>query len=270
MIADVRLLPCVLADVHLEMGKLQVALGAAGVEADKGLSLLFGLGGVCLLPNQDVRLLLLHVLSWLGDYEGWVGRHGHLQWRSSLVPVSVSGDSVWESNVQRVCRGLGGRVGSHLGMETLLGVGESKGGVTIARRAIANSGRKRRERSVVLQRKCAGRNEVVVAHWCTHGSWEVGELLCGLLRLLCNHAFLGLEAVRMGRGGGRVDRVVGTEFVIGEGRARVHGCWVRRRGELFVLQRQTSLVGEELRTGVVHDSSVRRHCERRADGRRED
>lgn len=43
VIADIWLLPGVLPDVHLEVGQLQIALGAAGIEADEGLPLLLGL-----------------------------------------------------------------------------------------------------------------------------------------------------------------------------------------------------------------------------------
>ena len=67
VVADVRLLPRVLPDVHLEVRQLQVALGAARVQTDKRLSLLFGLGHHSLCADELWRLL-----SDLRDDEGWL------------------------------------------------------------------------------------------------------------------------------------------------------------------------------------------------------
>lgn len=57
VVAHVRFLTRVLADVHLEMGELQVALGAAWVEANEGFSLLLGLGHDA-LSIDELRALL--------------------------------------------------------------------------------------------------------------------------------------------------------------------------------------------------------------------
>ena len=67
VVTDVRLLPSVLADVHLQVGELQVALGAARIEAYKRLSLLLSLGhdGVCV----DQLRWLRHLLSDMRDDE---------------------------------------------------------------------------------------------------------------------------------------------------------------------------------------------------------
>ena len=68
MVADIRFLPSVLTDVHLQVGKLQIAFGAAGIEAHKRLSLLlrFGHNG---LSTDELRRLW-HLLSDLWDDEG--------------------------------------------------------------------------------------------------------------------------------------------------------------------------------------------------------
>ena len=88
VVADVRFLTSVLPDVHLEMRELQVAFGAAGVEADERLSLFFGFGGVCLLANQCTGLLV-HGLSDLWDYEGGIRGHGHLERAHSIEIVRI-------------------------------------------------------------------------------------------------------------------------------------------------------------------------------------
>ena len=87
VIADVGLLAGVFPNVHLQVGQLQVPLGAAGVETDKRLALLLGFG-VLLLTNQVARLLSAD----LRHDEGGVTGHGHLDWRGTLVHMSISRD----------------------------------------------------------------------------------------------------------------------------------------------------------------------------------
>ncbi len=86
MVADVRLLSGMLADVHLQVRKLQVTLGAAWVEANEGLPLFLSLH-ILLLANQ-----VSGRLPDLGDDESGLGRHGHLD-RSvvAVIQLGLSG-----------------------------------------------------------------------------------------------------------------------------------------------------------------------------------
>lgn len=77
VIADVGLLSRVLPDVHLQVGKLQVALGAAGVETDKGFPLFLGFRSGRLLSDEGPGLVL-DWLSHLRDDKSRVRGHGHL------------------------------------------------------------------------------------------------------------------------------------------------------------------------------------------------
>ena len=61
MVAHVRLFSGVLSDVHLKMRELKVALGAAGVEADKWLPLFLGLGVHLRLSGDHMTLLMPHL-----------------------------------------------------------------------------------------------------------------------------------------------------------------------------------------------------------------
>lgn len=92
VITDVGLLPRVLPDVHLQMGQLQVALGASRIETDKWFSLLLCLGHDGLCADQLRRLG--HLRSYLGDDEGRVAGHGHVDGVGSFVFVSISWSSV--------------------------------------------------------------------------------------------------------------------------------------------------------------------------------
>lgn len=83
VVTHVRFLTCVLPDVHLEVRKLQVPLGATRVQTHKWLPLFLGLHGL-LLTNQVSSLL-----SDLWHDESWVGRHSHLDWRGTLVYMSI-------------------------------------------------------------------------------------------------------------------------------------------------------------------------------------
>ena len=104
VVTHVRLLPRVLPDVHLEVGELQVALGAARVEADKWFPLFFSLGHDCL--STDELRWLGHLLSDLRDDEGRLGRHGHVDGAGSVVLVRIGWDAVGHY-LDRQCRGLG-------------------------------------------------------------------------------------------------------------------------------------------------------------------
>lgn len=87
MVADVGFLARMLPDVHLKVRELQVSLGASRVQADEWLSLLLGL--CCLLLADQVAGLL----SDLGHNESWVGRHCHLDWRSTFIHKSIRRNS---------------------------------------------------------------------------------------------------------------------------------------------------------------------------------
>lgn len=79
VLADVWLLAGVLPDVHLEVGELEVALGATGVEADKGFPLLVGLCG------SDWGLRLRVVRADVGsdgarrEHEAWLSGGGYTE-----------------------------------------------------------------------------------------------------------------------------------------------------------------------------------------------
>ena len=103
VIANVRLLAGVLSDVHLEVRQLEVSLGAARVETDEWLSLLFGLCVHLRLTGDHVTGLV----PYLRDDESGVSGHGHLDRGCSLVHVSVGWDASrgvsydlqWESDM---------------------------------------------------------------------------------------------------------------------------------------------------------------------------
>lgn len=103
MVADVWLFTSVLPDVHLQVRKLQVALGAAGVEAHEWFSLLFGLscGHLRLASNHLSVLLVPH----LWNDESRVSRHSHLDGSGTLVHVSIGRDASCSvcDNLKRQC-----------------------------------------------------------------------------------------------------------------------------------------------------------------------
>lgn len=86
MVTHIWLLSGVLSDVHLQVGELEVAFGAARVEADKWLPLLVNLW---LWRSNEAGGLLVHALGHLRQDEGRVSRHCHLDWSCSLVEVCV-------------------------------------------------------------------------------------------------------------------------------------------------------------------------------------
>ena len=108
VIADVRLLSRVLPDVHLQVRELEVALGAAGVETDKRLSLFLRFSSGRLLSDERARLVL-HWLSHLRDDEGRVRGHGHLHRGGALELVGIGGETRWVGHqLQRDGDGLVG------------------------------------------------------------------------------------------------------------------------------------------------------------------
>ena len=174
MIADIRLLPSVLPDVHLQMGQLQVALGTARVEAHKRLSLLLGFGhdGLC----TDELRWLRHLLPDLGNDEGWLRRHGHVDRTGAVVLVRIDrtavghdlhGERRWLC-VTVVLVHVGGGLDQATG---LVDWGEWGG--------------------VVLQWHCSYPNsEPVCGHWSVDWSRKLRKL--GLL-LLWDHCFLQIR-----------------------------------------------------------------------------
>lgn len=103
-LTGIRLLPSVLADVHLQVGELHVALGASRIQADKGLA-------TFIIPLSDL-------LKWHGDNLGNILLRGESH--RQLVGV-VHGWKAWQHPrlllllLWLVGRGERGWVGVHHG-----------------------------------------------------------------------------------------------------------------------------------------------------------
>ena len=247
VVADVGLLPRVLADVHLEVRELQVPLGAAGVEADEWLPLLLRLD-VLLLSDEAAGLC---VSAHLGQDKGGVAGHGHLEWGGTLVDVGIS----------RNCRGddfkgEGHRLGLDLVSWNDVGAGEGEDGVATAR--ADHGGTTGGVLRVVLQRDGAAGGDDDIGDGGLDGGGEVRVLgvLLGLVGP--HHGLLGTHGLHVVHG--RVGwGVAGGLLMIGDRWAGVDGGGgggVGRGGKLFVLQGHRGLHVEKLGTGIIHEASI--------------
>lgn len=117
MVTDIWLLTSVLPDVHLEVGELQVALGAARVEADKRLSLLIGLGG------RDSGLLVDEIaldISWW-QHERGLGSCGRRDGEIELIVCHARGHDFVLLHPAKVVMGTGSHGVSGAGVDTATG-----------------------------------------------------------------------------------------------------------------------------------------------------
>ena len=231
VLTHVGLLTGVLPYVHLEVRELQVALGAAGVQANERFPLLLGFRWCLpLLPSlRDDRVVPR--VDWHRTKH--VSMHLHLQSR----------------HVTRAGRtGRGRRRGS---LEALWDVRESENGVGCRRRRWYHGVHLGRlgPGGVVLKRHGAGWGRgdgIQSGFWRLDGSREVEAELCVLLR----------------QGGvDRHRRVVWAEVTVGDWRAWVHGC-VRRRGEPVLVFERHELRADFLVAGVWRNCKRRRERER--------
>ena len=221
VITDIGLLPRVLPNVHLQVGQLQVALGASWIETDERFPLLLCLGhhGLC----ADQLGWLRHLRSYLRDDECRVTRHGHVDWVGSLVLVCVSWGTVHPGHNLNRQSSWSGEVG----------------GVSVNRMggAVFVDGRERCW--IVLEGDCGcGGESARGDRRGVNGGWELREMLLlrlrdqGLLCWLC-----AWHRLHHGLGGSVGDwGMVWGEIVLGHWWAWVHGGGVGRWGELLVLE----------------------------------
>lgn len=221
VIADVGLLPRVLPNVHLQVGQLQVALGASRIETDERFPLLLCLRHHCLCADQLGRLR--HLRSYLGNDERWVAGHGHVDGVGSLVLVCVSWGTIHPGHDLNRQGSWSGEVGG-VSVNRLSGAVFVDGG----------------ERCwIVLEGDCGcGGESAGGDRRGVNGGRELREML--LLRLRDQGLLRWLRArhrLHHNLGGGVGDGgVVGREIVLRHWRARVHGGGVGRWRELLVFE----------------------------------
>ena len=255
MITDVRLLSCVLSDVHLQMRELQIALGATRIETDKWFSLLFCFGiDLRLSGNHMTRLV-----PDLWDDEGWMCGHCHMDRSSTLIHVSIGWDAGGSisNDFERKCYVL--LLTLSLVLLHLVGIRESEDWIcwsTCHHHLLAHW----RHRVMLKRYSCAG-SDSHVGHWCSYWSGKLRKLsmLMWLVGGRIDHVFwcwlrLHTEcSLLLLRGVGW--RVMGAQLVIGHRGTRVHRV-VGGRREFLVFEVAHLWHADEIRTPIIHESSV--------------
>ena len=251
VIADVRLFPGVLSDVHLKVRELQVTLGATRVETDKWFSLLFCLGvHLWLTWGHHVSGLV----PYLGNDEGRVSRHSHLNRSGALVHVSIGWDAIAGigDDLQRESNLLLLLMASWVVLWHTVGEGENWISVSTGHHHVLGHGE-------MLEWLSGGSTDSDTGHGGADGRGEIWKLSVLMWLLSCwvdqvLGCWLRLHAKR--RVLWSVDRrVVRAQFVIGHWGTGVRGV-VGRRGKFLVFQVTNIGHGDEIWASILHEAGV--------------